>query len=128
MGLWKGIKVTPGFFFFPPLGCKTRLLGATGNLAPSPGRRMGFLGLGQPQRLLPLPLLLLSIVLGALPLLLPGLEAPAQPLLVLLLAQMPFFAAPWSDSCWLQTWGMEDGSLLVLISFLLFICSSPFWR
>ena len=52
-------------------------------------KEMGILAVGQPEGLLPLALLLLSIVLGALPLLLPELEAPAQLLLMLLLARMP---------------------------------------
>lgn len=49
---------------------------------------MGILAVGQPRGLL-LALLLLSIALEARPLLLPELEAPAQPLLMLLLAWMP---------------------------------------
>lgn len=75
--------------FFPSAGCKARLLGAPRNLALSLMKKMGILAVGQPEGLLPLALLLLSIVLGALPLLLPELEAPAQLLLMLLLAQMP---------------------------------------
>lgn len=49
---------------------------------------MGILAVGQARGLL-LALFLLSSALGAQPLLLPELEAPAQPLLMLLLAWMP---------------------------------------
>lgn len=86
MAFWKGIKVT-AVFLHPP-GCKARLLGALRSLVLFPVKEMGILAVGQPKGLLPLALLLLSIVLGALPLLLPELEAPAQ-LLLMLLAQIP---------------------------------------
>jgi len=75
--------------FLPPPGCKARLLGAPRNLSLSPAEEVGILAVGRPEGLLPLALLLLSIVLGALPLLLPELEAPARLLLMLLLAQVP---------------------------------------
>lgn len=76
--------------FLTPPGCKAKLLGAPTNLTLSTVKEMGILAAGQPEGLLPLALLLLSIVLGVLPWLLPELEAPAQLLLMLLLAQMPF--------------------------------------
>lgn len=72
--------------FLPPSACKARLLGAPRRLALSPLKEVGISAAGQPEGLLPLAFLLPSIVLGALPLLLPELEAPAQLLLMLLLA------------------------------------------
>lgn len=72
--------------FLPPSACKAGLLAAPRNLALSPLKEVGIPAAGQPEGLLPLAFLLLSIVLGALPLLLPELEAPAQLRLTLLLA------------------------------------------